>query len=100
MQQLQKGNYVLATKYSDGDPHDQWCVGFYDQQLDYKAAPRHQVVDREGRQFRGNGFRRVKKISPERGKWLLDNAGMIEMGARSLWWWVRQPMKMERATNE
>lgn len=101
MQQFQKGDYVLATKYSDGDPKDQWCIGFYECPLDYSPMPpRHHIVDGNGRPFRGNGFRRVKKISHARGMWLLDHAGDIEMGARSLWWWVRQPMEMERATNE
>lgn len=49
------GDYVLATKYSDGDPGDQWCVGFYHSQLEYPKSPRHQVVNDEGVQFRGNG---------------------------------------------
>ncbi len=29
------GDYVLATKYHDGNPQDHWCVGFYHSTLDY-----------------------------------------------------------------
>jgi hypothetical protein len=25
---LNKGDYVVATKYGDGDPKDQFCIGF------------------------------------------------------------------------
>ena len=82
---MNKGDYVLATKWSDGDPGDHWCIGFYDQ----LKRDRHFVVDSEGNQFRGNGFRRVKKINAERGKYLLDNVKNIELSGRSLWAHVR-----------
>jgi len=29
-QEMKHGDYVLATKYRDGDPQDHWAVGFYD----------------------------------------------------------------------
>jgi signal peptidase I len=83
---LHVGDYVLATKYHDGDPQDHWCVGFYHSDLDYGGGgTRYQVVDGDGNQFRGNGFRRVEKISPELGKWLLDNARQIETSGLSVW---------------
>ena len=87
------GSYVLATKYSDGDPMDHWAIGVYSgiNALHYNP-PRYSVVDDEGNNFRGNGFRRIKKISAERGKWLLERASSIESSGCSLWWWVRQPM--------
>ena len=91
----QKGDYVLATKYDDGDPQDHWAIGFYDS-LTHHEPPRHNIVDSEGALFRGNGFRRVKKISAERGEWLLDNSKLIEAGGRSVWWWVRQKMPKGR----
>ena len=28
MKPLVRGDYVLATKYADGDPRDHFCVGF------------------------------------------------------------------------
>jgi hypothetical protein len=86
---MNKGYYVLATKYQDGDPLDHWAVGFYDHQ---DERGRHYVVDSEGNQLRGNGFRRVAKISAERGAWLLANARDIEQSGRSVWGWKRAAM--------
>lgn len=83
-----KGDYVLATKWSDGDPQDQWCIGFYDYEID----KRHLVVDDCGNQFRPNGFRRVAKVNKERGEFILRNRENIELGSRSLWWWKRCSM--------
>lgn len=85
------GDYVLATKYSDGDPGDHWCVGFLKAVMDYDP-PRYDVVDGNGQSFRGNGFRRIKCISAERGAWLLANEKNTEYSTRSLWFWVRQKM--------
>ena len=89
---LEAGDYVLATKWRDGDPGDQWAVGFFTGMLPKASGDRYMVADAEGKQFRGNGFRRVKKISAERGRWLLEHKQDIEYGGRSLWWWVRARM--------
>jgi uncharacterized protein YegL len=85
-----QGDYVLATKYGDGDPKDHWAVGFYSH-FD-QARERHFIMDSKGRQFRANGFRRVKKISSLRGQFILDHADLIGVSRRSLWWWVRTSM--------
>lgn len=69
-----KGDYVLATKFSDGDPGDAWAVGFYDR----RDGDRHYVVDGDGQQIRGNGYRRVGLITHEFGAWLLANAAALE----------------------
>jgi hypothetical protein len=89
--EIKVGDYVVATKYSDGDSKDHWCIGFYNgRMLDYgEERPRYDVVDGEGVSFRGNGFRRVKKISKERGKAILDVRYAIEHLDRSVWFWVR-----------
>lgn len=86
------GDYVLATKYSDGDPGDQFAVGFYDRSFYHFGQERHLVVDNDGNQFRANGFRRVDRISHERGCWLVAHFPEIEKSGRSLWWWRRQSM--------
>jgi hypothetical protein len=87
------GDYVLATKYSDGDPQDHWAIGFYAGITSPKHdPPRFDVFDGEGHNFRGNGFRRVKKISPERGKWMLEHGNEIELSGRSVWYFARCPM--------
>lgn len=89
---LNRGDYVLATKWSDGDPHDQWCVGFYD----FTEKGRHFVTDADGQQFRANGFRRVQKISQARGQFILSHIAEIESGGKSLWFWVRAQMRAKQ----
>jgi hypothetical protein len=89
MSDLKKGDYVLATKWGDGDPQDHWCVGFFSHML---RDDRYIVVDDKGVPFRASGFRRVKRISPRRGKWLLNNAKWIELSNKSVWEWARASM--------
>lgn len=86
---MKKGDYVLATKYDDGDPQDQWAVGFYSGE----TGGRHYVVDANDNQFRGNGFRRAEKITVARGAWLLANVQAIEGSCCSLWHWKRARMQ-------
>ncbi len=85
---MNRGDYILATKWSDGDPGDHWAVGFFDHML----GERFIVVDSEGQPFRANGFRKVKKISTDRGAWVLAHAKEIELSGRSVWGWLRRPM--------
>ena len=92
---LEVGAYVLATKWRDGDPQDHWAVGFFVGMLPKIGGDRYEVADAEGRLFRGNGFRRVRKISAERGQWLLEHRHDICHGGRSLWWWVRARMSTQ-----
>lgn len=86
------GDYVLATKYRDGDPKDQWAVGFLAAIETSSKGTRYFVSNAEGVSFRSNGFRRVKSIKGKRGAWLLKNADSIESSSRSLWGWVRYPI--------
>jgi hypothetical protein len=83
------GDYVVATKYQFGNPKEHWCVGF----IKEFERDRIHIVDGEGNLFRHNGFRRAKKISPERGKYLIENKNIIEQGSYSVWWWVRKRME-------
>jgi hypothetical protein len=75
MQPLQKGDYVLATKYRDGDPFDGWALGFFDGML---REDRFLVVNSEGRQYRANGFRRCERVSLELGDWIFKHRITIE----------------------
>ena len=93
---VKPGDYVLATKYADGDPGDHWAVGFFRGMLPKTTDNRYEVVDVDGNLFRGNGFRRVRRISRERGRWLLEHRHSIRDGAYSVWWWVRAKMVEER----
>lgn len=83
-----QGDYVLATKYSDGSPQDDWAVGFFDGTLDQYSTPRFEVVDEDGRLFRGNGFGRCEKISGDQGKVILETLQddrISLLGLRSIW---------------
>lgn len=89
------GDYVLATKYSDGDPGDHWAIGFYAGLTNPEKydPPRYDVVDSNGSQFRGNGFRRVRKISKERADWMLKHASEISTSGKSVWHFFRCSIK-------
>ena len=64
----QIGDYVLATKYSDGDPCDQFAVGFF---AGMTHHGRFLVVYDEGRDFKLTGFRRMEPITQDEGRALL-----------------------------
>ena len=69
-EKIEHGDYVVATKWSDGDLGDQYCVGFYDKAI--LDGDRHLVLDApEGNQFRNNGFRRVQKITHDQGVFII-----------------------------
>lgn len=81
---LEIGDYVLATKWDDGSPCDHFCVGFLS---GYTWHNRYHVVDGNGELFRGNGFRRVERITREEGEKLLGIFPEIaNKPGRSLWW--------------
>lgn len=90
--QLRPGDYVLASKFSDGHPRDPWAVGFFKSNID-GVPDRFDVVDSTGESFRRNGFRRVKRISDDVGSFLLQRAGEIECGSKSIWWWEKYARK-------
>lgn len=89
-QEINRGDYVIATKYEDGDPGDQWSVGFYDGVLPKVTGDRHMVIDSKGQPFRGNGFRRVEKINASHGKWMVEHAPEIEKSDRNIWEWLTE----------
>jgi hypothetical protein len=64
---LREGDYVLATKFADGDPCDHFCVGFFTHSVDDRIF----VNDGKGVSFRANGFRRAEVISREEGDAIL-----------------------------
>jgi hypothetical protein len=90
MREFQKGDYVLATKYHDGDPGDHFCIGLYDHEMPYDP-PRHHIVDSAGNPFRGNGFRRVARVTKEKGEWFVRNLKWIAQGTHSVWFWYYAP---------
>ena len=92
---LNVGDYVLATRYREGHPRDQWVIGFFTgMQPPDSVGGRFMVADAHHNQFRLDGFQRIKKISAGRGRWILERErlGEIENGGRSVWWWARVRM--------
>ena len=93
MRKPKVGDYVLATKYSDGDPQDHWAVGFYDRFW----RDRYFVVDNHSVQFRMNGFRRIAKIRDSEGEELLRDSRAIEHSGRSVWGHLRRIRRERKA---
>jgi hypothetical protein len=76
---IQPGDYVVATKFSDGDPSDHWCVGFYSRTIRKgEALERHVVLDGAGKPFRLNGFTRMERISDKAAEWILQVGPPLE----------------------
>lgn len=50
-------------------------------------------MDGDGNLFRGNGFRRVEKISKKSGDFLVRHLKDIESESHSVWGWKRCSVK-------
>ena len=103
MKPLVRGDYVLATKYADGDPRDHFCVGFLRETLAEPSAPavRYLVDDGKGQLSRLNGFRRCERISQRAGAALCAAMPIIgDRQGKSVWWWRRRVKAMERLVSE
>jgi signal peptidase I len=96
---LHRGDYVLATKYSDGDPRDHFCVGFFRGMLvdwDGRVTDRYLVEDISGRLFRESGFRRCERIQRRTGDILVAAFPLIgNRPGRSLWYWRRHLRELQ-----
>lgn len=78
------GDYVLATKWADGDPCDHFVVGFV---AGYTRHGRFLIVDNDGRNQRANGFRRAERITADEGRQLVAMMPAIgDTPGDSLWW--------------
>lgn len=81
------GDYVLATKWNDGDPGDPWGLGIYagTHALD---NTRH-LVNHDGKPIRIGGYRKCHPIRKDVGRWLLTVAAVqlerSKPGTVNLW---------------
>lgn len=86
---VKAGDYVLGTKFTDGDPGDPWAVGIYVDSYDHFGTIRHRVIHANGELIYGRrGFERVGRISDEYGEWLLSISKHLEAsppGTVNLW---------------
>ena len=85
---LKQGDLVLATKYSDGDPQDHFCVGYF-RDMTTHDEPRYNVVNEDGELFRGNGFRKCRKIEKAHAQEIINKFEIIERSGISVWKWLR-----------
>ena len=91
MKRIVCGDYVLATKWSDGDPCDHFVVGFFREMLDN----RYLVENAKGQLFRVGGFRRCERISTHVGNVLVAAMSMIgDVRGRSVWYWRYHPTQL------
>ncbi len=91
------GEYVLATKYDDGGLYDHFFVGFVSGYTEHDPK-RYLIVDDDGVNQRGNGFRRAEKITGDEGQQLLDGMpGFAAIPGESLWWHLAQ-IRAEKGT--
>ena len=110
---LAKGDYVLATKYSDGDPGDQYAVGYFHSMLPKLGGDRYMVTDNSGKPFRMNGFRRAERITDAEGRWMIerfpqfqpfvleeDDRGDAAVVGKSLWDWLEESRLALNGTGE
>jgi hypothetical protein len=90
---ISQGDYVLATKYHDGDPRDPFVVGFFIEVY----RDRFIVADSEGKSFRITGFRRCEKISGRVGNALVAAMSVIgNVVGPSVWYWRYHPDALDR----
>lgn len=91
---LATGDYVLASKYHDGDPCDHFAVGYFGGMF----GERFMVHDEYGRPMRANGFRRCEKVSQRVGRAIVRamTLGVIgDIEGPSVWFWRHHPAKLE-----
>ena len=87
------GDYVLASRWSDGDPKDPWVVGvLMDVKSDsvgywYKVA-----YEKDGKPA-ARSCRRAERISIRRGVLLLGLAPVIETRNASVWRWKNMKIR-------
>lgn len=79
MIEIKVGDYVLATKYSDGDPADNWAVGYVNEIKNRGNDRGYFVGNNETHSFRVGGYwGGCIRISGEVGGWLLQHSKLFE----------------------
>lgn len=101
---MKPGDYVLATRWSDGNPREPFYIGFLLNTYKTSGQTRYLLCNKDGTAPKGmtNGFRRCEKISEETGALLVKAIPIFEQGAtaRSLWYWKRNPGKLKKLIEE
>ena len=95
------GQYVMASKYKDGDPYDGFAVGIFNGMLEKcTCEKRYMVINNSGENFRRNGFRRCQPITHDEGVYICDNEELIRSASpKSVWAWLREYRRDKKAYN-
>ena len=89
------GDYVIATRWSDGSPNDPFCVGFL-VEIANNNPPKYIVEYGTDILPKSGKFRKVQRISPKTGQLIVNNIHTIENSGKSVWWWVKHFNKHEK----
>jgi hypothetical protein len=92
MTRIKIGDYVVGCKYKDGDPQKPWAVGFI-RSIYISDIPNEYTVEWRDKNniLRSERFFKVKKITQEQGKFLVDTKDSIWMQTcgKSIWWLLK-----------
>lgn len=89
---LSVGDYVLVTKFSDGDPKDPFYIGFFAGMDDNRYIISDPACP-------GISFRRwwrCDRISKRVGDVLCKHIKVIEEASASVWYWRRNIKSLEK----
>lgn len=85
------GDYVLATKYSDGDPGDPWAFGRLHEIVNIPGLGyKYVILRKDGTPYRYGGFGCCRRVTPEQTAYLQANMDKIEYSGKSMWKWVKE----------
>lgn len=86
------GDYVVATKWRDGDPRYPYSVGY----VEFITREGYYLKDHEGRPLNSLAYQRCKKISTTLGKLLHQSVPILEgKKGKSIWYWVYHPDQLQ-----
>lgn len=64
MKKIEIGDYVLATKWSDGKLADPWAIGFVSEIVEIYGKPRYMISHENGDLISRTAHRRAERITP------------------------------------
>jgi len=70
---IKPGEYVFASRYSDADPGDPWCVGYV---TDVRVKAGYLIIG----EYSTRGWRHARRITAEQGQRILERYPAMENG--------------------
>lgn len=84
---LEVGDYVLASKYRDGDPNDPWFVGFIKQIIRCEDYDKYKIADEDGNLLYSSMLARAERIGKANGHQLVRCKKYIKESNKSVYYW-------------